>query len=129
MARFMKSWTAQTYALMRIMVGLLFLSHGLSKLVHFPVPPPPEAPAFVIYAAGPIELLCGLLVALGLLTRWAAFLASGTMAVAYFLAHFPRGFFPIANGGELAVLYCFTFLLIAAHGAGIWSVDGARGDA
>jgi putative oxidoreductase len=127
MADFMKPWTAQTYALLRIMVGLLFLSHGLSKLVHFPVPPPPEAPAFVIYVAGSIELVCGLLVTLGLQARWAAFLASGTMAAAYFMAHFPRGFFPIANGGELAVLYCFAFLFIAASGSGIWSIDAARG--
>jgi putative oxidoreductase len=71
-------------------------------------------------------MVCGALIATGLLTRWAAFLASGTMAAAYFMAHFSRGFFPIANGGELAVLYCFVFLFIAAHGAGIWSVDGAR---
>ncbi len=126
MAEFMKPWSAQTYALMRIMVGLLFLSHGLSKLVGFPVPAPAEAPAFILYTAGPIELICGVLVALGLQTRWAAFLASGMMAAAYFMAHFPRGFFPIANGGELAVLYCFAFLFISAHGAGIWSVDASR---
>lgn len=126
MAKFMKPWRAQTYALMRIVVGLLFVSHGLSKLMHFPVPPPPEAPAFVIYAAGPIELVCGALVALGLRTSWAAFLASGQMAAAYFMAHFPRGFFPIANGGELAVLYCVTLLFISAHGSGIWSADATR---
>jgi len=127
MMDFMRPWTAQAYAIMRIMVGLLFTSHGLSKLVHFPLPPPPEAPALILYTAGPIELVCGALVALGLLTRPAAFLASGTMAVAYFMAHFPRGFFPIANGGELAVLYCFAFLFIAAYGSGIWSVDASRG--
>ena len=125
MADFMNPWTPHADALLRLVVGLLFLSHGLSKLMGFPVPPPREAPAFVIYAAGSIELVCGLLVALGLLTRWAAFLASGTMATAYFMAHFPRGFFPIANGGELAVLYCFAFLFIAASGSGIWSLDAA----
>jgi len=124
---FMKPWTAQVYALMRIMVGLLFMSHGLSKLVHFPVPPPGEAPFFVLYTAGPIELVCGAFVALGFLTSPAAFLASGTMAAAYFMAHFPRGFFPIVNGGELAVLYCFAFLFISAYGSGIWSVDAVRG--
>ncbi len=124
---FMKPWTSQAYAIMRIMVGLLFTSHGLSKLGHFPVPPPPEAPAGILYTAGPIELVCGALVALGFLTRPAAFLASGTMAVAYFIAHFPRGLFPITNGGELAVLYCFAFLFIAASGSGIWSVDARRG--
>jgi putative oxidoreductase len=127
MADFMKPRSAQAYALMRIMVGLLFLSHGLSKLVSFPVAPPPEAPPFILYTAGPIEAVCGALVALGLITRWAAFIASGTMAAAYFMAHFPRGFFPIANGGELAVIYCFAFLFISAHGAGAWSVDAMRG--
>jgi putative oxidoreductase len=80
----------------------------------------------LIYTAGPIELVCGTLVALGLFTRWAAFIASGQMAVAYFIAHFPRGFFPIANGGELAVLYCFAFLFISTYGAGSWSIDGLR---
>jgi putative oxidoreductase len=119
-------WSPHAYALMRIVVGLLFLCHGLSKLVHFPVPPPGEVSPLLIYTAGPIELGCGMLVALGLLTRWAAFLASGEMAVAYFMAHFPRGFFPIANGGELAVLYCFVFLFISAYGAGTWSLDEVR---
>jgi putative oxidoreductase len=116
-------WSPHAYALMRVVVGLLFLCHGLSKLVHFPVPPG-GAPSLLIYTAGPIELVCGTLVALGLFTRWAAFIASGEMAVGYFTAHFPRGFFPIANGGELAVLYCFVFLFISAHGPGSWSVDG-----
>jgi putative oxidoreductase len=126
MVEFMKRWSAETYALMRVVVGLLFLCHGLSKLVHFPVAPPPEAPAFVLYVAGPIELVCGALVALGLFTRGAAFLASGQMAAAYFIAHQPRGFFPIVNGGEPAVVYCFVFLFISASGAGIWSVDASR---
>lgn len=127
MASFMEPWSPHTYALMRIMTGLLFLCHGLSKLVGFPVPPPGEAPAFVTYIAGPIELVGGALVALGWQTRWAAFIASGLMAAAYFMAHFPQGFFPIANQGELAVLYCFVFLFISAHGAGIWSIDGTAG--
>jgi putative oxidoreductase len=127
MADFMKPWSAQTYALMRIVVGLLFVEHGLSKLVHFPIAPPPEAPALVLYTAGPLELVCGAFITLGLWTRRAAFIASGLMAVAYFIAHFPRGFFPVANQGELAVVYCFAFLFMSAHGAGIWSVDGIRG--
>jgi putative oxidoreductase len=121
-----QQWSPYAYALMRVVVGLVFLCHGLSKLVHFPVPPPSEVPPLLIYTAGPIELVCGTLVALGLLTRGAAFLASGEMAVGYFMAHFPRGFFPLANGGELAVLYCFAFLFISAHGAGSWSVDELR---
>jgi putative oxidoreductase len=118
-------WSPYAYALTRIVVGALFLCHGLSKLAHFPAPPP-QLPPLLIYTAGPIELGCGALVALGLFTRWAAFIASGQMAVAYFTAHFPKGFFPIANGGELAVLYCFAFLFISAYGAGSWSVDGLR---
>jgi len=126
MADFMKAWNPHTYALMRIMVGLLFLCHGLSKLVSFPVPPAPEAPASVLYTAGPLELVCGALIAIGWHVRWAAFIASGLMAAAYFLAHFPSGIFPIANHGELAVVYCFVFLFISAYGAGSWSVDGAQ---
>jgi len=98
-------WSSYAYALMRIVVGLLFLCHGLSKLVHFPVPPPGQMPLLLTYTAGPIELVCGTLVALGLFTRWAAFIASGEMAVAYFIVHFPRGPLPIANGGEPAVLW------------------------
>jgi putative oxidoreductase len=126
MAGFMKPYSSHTYAVMRIIVGLLFMCHGLSKLFNVPVPMPPGAPAFVLYGAGSIELVCGALVAAGLVTRWAAFIASGQMAVAYWIAHGTKAFFPVANQGELAVVYCFVFLFIAAHGPGIWSVDGAR---
>jgi putative oxidoreductase len=126
MAEFMKPYGGQTYALMRIIVGALFLCHGLSKLLGFPVPPPPGAPPFIIYFGGTVELVCGSLVFIGLFTRWAAFIASGFMAFAYWLAHGTKAFFPIANQGELAVLYCFVFLFIAAHGAGMWSVDATR---
>ena len=83
-------------------------------------------PAFVMYGAGGIELVGGALVMVGLFTRWAAFICSGTMAVAYWLAHGLNALFPIQNGGELAALYCFAFLFIAANGSGAWSVDGAR---
>ena len=126
-------WSPHAYALMRIVVGLLFFCHGLSKLVHFPVAPPPGVPPLLTYTAGPIELICGGLVALGLFTPWAAFIASGQMAVAYFLGHLakglaqlPQGLIPMVNGGEPAVLYCFVFLFIAAHGSGICSVDAQR---
>ena len=85
-------------------------------------------PAFVIYAAGSIELVGGLLVVIGLFTRWSAFVCSGLMAAAYWMAHGTKAFLPILNHGELAVIYCFVFLFISAHGAGIWSVDGSRGD-
>lgn len=117
---------AQTYALMRIVAGLLFLWHGTQKLFGFPVAPP-QVPAFVIYIAGPIELIGGLLVLIGLFAGWAAFLCSGLMAFAYWMVHGTRALFPIENGGELAALYCFVFLFIAARGSGIWSVDAARG--
>jgi putative oxidoreductase len=125
---FMKAFTAQTYALMRIVVGFLFLWHGTQKLFGVPVPPPP-LPSFIIYIAGPIELVGGLLVCIGLFTRWAAFLCSGLMAVAYWMVHGTQALLPIANGGELAVLYCFVFLFISAQGSGIWSADAARGEA
>ena len=122
---FMRRFDTQTYALVRIVTGFLFLWHGSQKLLGFPKPPP-EAPAFILYVAGPIELIGGLLVLIGLQTRWAAFLCSGLMAAAYWMAHAPRGVFPIVNEGELAVLYCFVFLAISAHGSGIWSVDALR---
>ena len=127
MAAFMKPYESQVYAVMRIVIGLLFLFHGASKLFGFPVPAPGEAPAFVIYVAGPIELVGGVLVMVGFLTRWAAFVCSGQMAAAYWMAHGFNGLFPIANGGELAALYCFAFLFVAARGPGIWSVDGTLG--
>jgi len=127
MARFMKNHEAQAYAALRIVAGFLFLWHGASKLLAFPDPPPPEAPAFVLYVGGPIELFGGILVMIGLFTRWSAFVCSGMMAFAYWLAHGTKALLPVQNHGELAVLYCFVFLFIAARGGGPWSVDAARG--
>ncbi|TMA49145.1 MAG: DoxX family protein [Deltaproteobacteria bacterium] len=115
---------ADIYALLRIVTGFLFLWHGMEKIFGFPEAPPAGAPAFILWVAGPIELVCGFLVMIGLLTRPAAFLASGLMGVAYWLAHGTRALLPILNQGELAVLYCFVFLFIAARGPGRWSVDG-----
>jgi putative oxidoreductase len=123
---FMKSFTSQTYSLMRIVVGLLFLWHGTQKLFGLPLPTPDGAPKFVIYIAGPIELVGGMLVMMGLFTRWAAFLCSGLMAAAYWMVHGTQALFPLVNKGELAALYCFVFLFISAQGAGIWSIDSAR---
>ncbi|NKB81383.1 MAG: DoxX family membrane protein [Nitrospirales bacterium] len=123
---FTQSCSQQSYALMRIVVGFLFLFHGTQKLFSFPNAMPFEAPGLVLYVAGPIEALGGLLVMVGLFTRWAAFLCSGLMAAAYWMAHGTKALFPIENGGELAVLYCFVFLCISAQGSGIWSVDSAR---
>ena len=123
---FMKSVATQTYALMRIVIGLLFFCHGTQKLFDFPSALSFEGTPFVIYGAGSIECLGGLLIAMGLFTRWMAFVCSGLMAVAYWMAHGTKAFFPIDNGGELAGLYCFIFLFIAAHGPGIWRLDAAQ---
>ena len=126
MVNFMRRYTAETYAAMRIVTGLLFLCHGLQKLFGFPEPAP-AAPPFILYVAGPIELVGGALVAVGFQTRAAAFLCSGLMACAYWMAHGSKHWIPMLNGGELAVLYCFVFLFIAANGPGKWSADGGRG--
>lgn len=128
MAGFMRSYEGQTYALFRIVTGFLFLQHGSQKLFGFPGEVPAGAPAFILYTAGPIELIGGLLVMIGLLTRWAAFICSGTMAFAYWIGHGWRALLPIQNQGELAALYCFAFLYIAARGPGLWSVEGPSAD-
>jgi len=127
MPTFMRSYEPQTYALLRIVTGFLFLWHGTQKLLGFPGDMPPGVPAFIIYVGGPIELFGGLLVMLGLATRWAAFLSSGLMAFAYWMGHGTRALLPIQNQGEVAVLYCFVFLYISARGPGSWSLDGQRG--
>jgi putative oxidoreductase len=123
MSPFMAKYSSQVYALMRIITGFLFLWHGVQKLFGFPPGMPAGVPPYIIYGAGPIELICGLLVLIGLFTRYAAFLASGQMAVAYWMAHGTKTFLPLMNNGELAVLYCFVFLFISTQGGGIWSVD------
>ena len=122
---FLKSRSEQVYALTRIVVGFLFLCHGVQKLMLGA--PPPEMPAALFWGAAVIETFGGLAVMLGFFTSHAAFLASGMMAVAYFLAHQKDGLLPIQNKGELATLYAWAFLLISSRGAGIWSVDGRRG--
>lgn len=124
---FMSRYSASCYALMRIVVGFLFLWHGVQKLFGFPAGMPPGVPAFITYVAGPIELLGGLLVMIGLFTNWAAFIASGQMAFAYWIGHGTKALLPLVNQGELAALYCFVFLFIAAKGAGCWSVDSLMG--
>jgi putative oxidoreductase len=115
------------YVLLRIIAGLLFACHGAQKLFGLfgGVGGQPGATVPLVSLpglAGVIELVGGLLIALGVLTSYAAFLASGEMAFAYFMQHFPRGFWPLQNGGELAVLYCFLFFYIATHGTGGWGV-------
>jgi len=101
----------------------MFAMHGSQKLFGWPGDGNTVELASMMGLAGAIELVAGLLIAVGFLTGWAAFIASGEMAVAYFMAHAPQGWNPVMNEGEKAVLYCFLFLYIAAHGAGIWSVD------
>jgi len=127
MAHFMRRFESETYALLRIAAGFLFLWHGMQKLFGFPAELGYEIPPFITYVGGPIELVGGALVMLGLFTRWAAFLCSGMMASAYWMAHGTHHLLPLLNEGELAALYCFVFLAIAAHGSGIWSFDAARG--
>jgi putative oxidoreductase len=119
---FLKPYENQIYAATRIVVGLLFASHGASKLFGLFVESP--APAGIIWTAGPIELVGGLMIAVGAYASIAAFICSGTMCVAYFIAHQSRGLLPIQNEGELAALYSWVFLLIAVKGSGIWSFDG-----
>ena len=124
----MRTWLGpfgeQIYAILRIVSGLFFSMHGAQKLFGAfggePVPP-----ASMMGVGGVIELVCGILIAIGLLTSWAAFLASGEMAVAYFMYHQPNGALPIQNHGELAAVYAFLFLYMAARGAGTWSVASA----
>jgi len=125
---FLQPYTAQLLSTLRIMSGLLFLQHGTTKYLNIPVSPMNNAsPLTMGGAAGLIELIGGVLIVIGFFTRPTAFILSGTMAVAYFYAHSSKGFFPLVNGGELAVLYCFVFLFIAAAGGGAWSIDRLRG--
>jgi putative oxidoreductase len=132
MERFLGQYSPYLYAVMRIVVGFLFACHGAQKLFGAFGGVDKQgatAPLLSLFGlAGVIELVGGLLIVVGLMTGYAAFLASGQMAAAYFIAHFPRGVWPIENTGELAVLYCFVFLYIASRGAGAWSIDQARGE-
>jgi putative oxidoreductase len=126
MERILGRFAPQIYALMRIVVGVLFLCHGAQKIFGVMGGKPVDYGS-MMGLAGFIELIGGLLVAIGFLTGYAAFISSGEMAAAYFMAHAPQAPLPIQNQGELAVLYCFVFLYIAARGGGAWSVDGAAG--
>ena len=124
------SWAPRVRSILRIVTGLLFLQHGTAKYLGFP---PSQMsgidPASLGGIAGVLELVGGALIVIGLLTKPVAFVLSGLMAAAYWIAHAPQGFFPLLNGGELAALYCFVFLYFACAGAGPWSIDAARGKA
>ena len=119
------SWAPYFQAILRIMGGLLVLEHGTGKLLSFPVIPGIEQmmPHGLLLFTGAVELIGGALIVVGFLTRPAAFILSGFMAAAYFMAHFPQGFFPVNNHGELAILYCFVFLYFAAAGSSVWALD------
>jgi len=121
----LNAWAPRVLGILRIIAALLFMEHGLMKLFHFPAPQPgaPDPLPAILLAAAWLEVVGGGLIALGLFTRAAAFICSGQMAVAYFMAHAPQGFYPALNMGEAAVLYCFIFFYLIFAGAGPWSLD------
>jgi len=125
--RTFETWTPYILSLLRIMAALLLMQHGTQKLLGFP-PSARPGPEFLslIWFAGAIELVGGLLLLLGLFTHAVAFILSGELAFAYFIRHQPRAFYPIQNGGNLAILYCFVFLYLFFAGPGPWSIDARR---
>jgi putative oxidoreductase len=121
------TWSPRVLGLLRIVAALLFIEHGTSKLFGFPPFPAGEVQVFSILGLSAVlEFVGGILLLIGLFTRPVAFILSGEMAAAYFMAHAPRGFFPANNGGEAAILFCFVFLYLSSAGPGAWSVDAAR---
>lgn len=120
------AWAPHWLSVVRIMSALLFLEHGTQKLFNFPPAPEPGPLSALMATQGVIEVVGGALLAVGFLTRPVAFILSGNMAVAYFMAHAPQSFFPILNGGDAAILYSFIFLYFFFAGGGAWSVDAAR---
>ena len=121
------TWSPQALAVLRIMTALIFMAHGTQK--HFAFPPGDNPGTVELFSlmglAGTLELVGGLMILIGLFTRPVAFVLSGFMAVAYFMAHAPQSFFPINNGGDAAILYCFVFLYLVVVGPGAWSVDAS----
>jgi putative oxidoreductase len=125
LAEMRESWTPRIVSVFRIVVALLYLQHPLAKFFGFPHVAAFDnlQPFSLIWVAGVIEIICTPLLLIGLFTRLVAFILSGEMAVAYFMVHVPRGFFPLVTGGEAEVFYCFAFLYLAFAGAGVWSID------
>jgi putative oxidoreductase len=123
------SWQPRVLSVLRIVTGLVFLQYGMAKLLKFPeVPAFKDVTLFSLYGlAGALELVGGVLIILGLFTRPVAFILSGEMAFAYFLGHATKSVFPILNGGNLAIMFCFVFFYLSFAGAGPWSVDASRG--
>ena len=121
------AWTPRALSVLRIITGLMFIQHGMAKLLGFPVVAQFAnlSPFSLLGAAGFIELIGGALLIIGFLTQPVAFIISGEMAVGYFMAHAPKSFFPLINGGTLAIMFCFTCLYLSTAGAGPWSVDAA----
>ena len=121
----LQKWSPEIRSIMRIVAGLLFVQHGCAKLLHVPYQPMFDHLQLMslLGVQGVIELVGGGLLTIGLLSRPVAFILSGDMAVAFFIAHFPKGWLPILNGGDLAVLFCFTFLYLWVAGPGPWSLD------
>jgi putative oxidoreductase len=121
------TWAPRVLSILRIMTALLFLEHGTQKLLGFPPSPNPGPALFSLLGIqGIIEVVGGVLLALGLFTRPVAFILSGDMAVAYWMAHAPQNFFPVLNRGDAAILYCFVFLYLVFAGPGPWSLDAPR---
>ena len=121
----METWRPYILSIVRIVIGLLFLQHGLSKVFNFPAPSPVPSLSGLLILAAFLETVGALLFVVGAYTRIVALILSGEMAFAYFMAHAPRSFYPVVNGGELAVIYCFIFLYFAFAGGGPLSVDRA----
>ena len=123
----MQAWAPRALSVLRIITGLMIIEHGMAKLIGFPAVATFAnlKPLSLLGVAGFIELIGGALLILGLLTRPAAFIVSGEMAVAYFMVHAPKSFYPLINGGTLAIMYCFACLYLSTAGAGPWSVDAA----
>jgi putative oxidoreductase len=121
------AWAPRALSVLRIITGLMIIQHGMGKIIHFPALPAYAnvQPMSLLGAAGFIELIGGALLILGLFTQPAAFILSGEMAFAYFVVHAPKSFYPLVNGGTLAIMYCFTCLYLSTAGAGPWSVDAA----